>query len=176
MEGILSNRGGYSHPSYATPWQEFEQRRPQVAGILAGIGQRITDPMSALPQAFSETVGIPLYDPARTRAAALGQQLPLTQQRPTIGFGLGGIIKDIPSPKWLQGRNSIPVGIDPTKSELKELFREQDDLRVLVPTRDGLKHYLWPADYALHQDVGSYFRLNPSDYEHGIFTKSDFNR
>lgn len=90
---------------------------------------------------------------------------------------MGGLIKDIPAPKWLKDRVSIPVGINPTQSELAELFRAEkqnsgyQDLRVLRPEKEGGTFYMWPASDALHQDVGAFFKLKPSDYKHQQWSK-----
>ena len=80
-----------------------------------------------------------------------------------------GLIKDIPAPKWLKDKFSVPVGINPTSSEMKELFREEDALRV-IQTKDG-QMYVWPASQGLHQDIGAFFKLDPRQTEHGLIVK-----
>lgn len=80
--------------------------------------------------------------------------------------GLGGIIKDIPPMPWdKSGRTSIPVGINPTRSEIAELFKEQDTLRMLQPKNPGPPVYMWPADAALHHEIGNALDLPGGTYE-----------
>ena len=89
---------------------------------------------------------------------------------------LGGVITDIKTPLWnkMYGSPSVPVGVNPSRSELQELFSErQGDLRALIPKGQG-DSYFWPADAALHQDIGSAFNLNPKLYQHGLLTPDDF--
>jgi len=103
---------------------------------------------------------------------------PLGDAAKWAGMGLLGSIKDIPVPSWQQqawGSQSFPVGINPTKSEMKELLQAErgGDLRVLVPNNSSSPYYFWPANAALHNDVATHFGLKPSDYEHGLLTPDD---
>ena len=79
-------------------------------------------------------------------------------------------LRHIPAPVWNRGAKSVPVGIDPTRSELAEL-RSSDPggiLRVLEPEDPEGKWYFWPSDQALHDDVGAHYGLNPKAYYRGI--------
>lgn len=84
-----------------------------------------------------------------------------------------GYIGDIPAPAWNQGRVSVPVGENPTPSEIRELLRDKqaksayNTLRTLTDKRTG-NIYAWPADAALHQDVGAAYGLTPSNTIHGL--------
>lgn len=90
-----------------------------------------------------------------------------------------GAIMDIPAPKWNRGRQSIPVAdwtenANPVMSEIRELLRDEqaksayNTLRTLRNAKTGQVQYAWPADAALHQDVGAYLGLRPSDWTQGI--------
>ena len=88
--------------------------------------------------------------------------------------GFAGHISDIKPPKW-NSRISIPVGVNPTYSEIKELYRDAqaksagNALRVIQDSSTG-DMYAWPADAALHQDIGAYFKINPKNATHGLIT------
>lgn len=88
--------------------------------------------------------------------------------------GIAGHITDIKPPRWNAGRISMPVGVEPTPSEIKELLRDDqaksayNTLRALLSKQDGSVMYAWPADAALHQDIGKHFNINPSDVTHGL--------
>lgn len=90
--------------------------------------------------------------------------------------GFTGHITDIKPPRWNAGRMSMPVGVEPTPGEIKELLRDDQSksayntLRALLSKRDGSVMYAWPADAALHQDIGRHFNVNPSDVTHGLLT------
>ena len=90
---------------------------------------------------------------------------------------MSAIITDIKTPQWnkMWGSPSVPVGVNPSRSELQELFSERrgGDLRALIPKGEG-DAYFWPADAALHQDIGSAFKLDPRLYEHGLLTRDEF--
>ncbi len=90
-----------------------------------------------------------------------------------------GVIKDIPKPAWNMARrgNSMPVAVwddgKMVKSEAAMLFRDPqsksayDTLRTLTDKGSGTV-YAWPADAALHQDVGAFFKIDPNNAKHGI--------
>ena len=86
------------------------------------------------------------------------------------GRGYTSVIEDIPAPVWNKNAMSVPVGINPTKSELAELRRSDPSgvLRLLEPKDPEREWYLWPFDQALHSDVGAHYGLNPKDYYHSI--------
>ena len=110
-------------------------------------------------------------------AAIANAQRPNTLNTP--GYkGQRGAIMDIPKPSW-NGREgpSIPVGIwddgRPIRSEVNELLKDEqavsayNTLRTLLDQKTGTL-YGWPADAALHQDVGAFFKLDPNKAKHGI--------
>lgn len=83
-------------------------------------------------------------------------------------MGAAGIIRDIPTPPWNREKAIMPIGIDPTKDEIRRLLKESsgDDLRVLQAA-DGTT-YIWPASDALHQDIGARYKLRPATTERGL--------
>jgi hypothetical protein len=126
-----------------------------VAGLLGDIAMYQQDPSTRTPLNFGLTgLGLLPFFPA-----------------------LGGIIKDMPAPVWNRAAGSIPVGINPTRGEMKELIREaqkgnENALRILQHINGG-DDYIWPAGGALHGDVGKHFKLDPKQYEHGLIDVED---
>ena len=110
-------------------------------------------------------VGDVPYDPNIANLAELE-----LYRRGMPGRGYTSVIEDIPAPVWNKNAISVPVGINPTKSELAELRRSDPSgtLRVLEPKDPEGEWYLWPFDQALHNDVGAHYGLNPKDYYHSI--------
>lgn len=80
-------------------------------------------------------------------------------------MALAGIIESIPAPAWNRAARSLEVGINPTRRELSELFKQEDTLRVLM---SGDRNYFWPASQALHDDIGAAFKLDPKQTRHGL--------
>jgi hypothetical protein len=100
--------------------------------------------------------------------------VPLDQLIVRYGDGPSMLITDIKPPSW-NPRTSIPVGINPTKSELRELLRDEQAISAYRTLRTLLDEptntlYAWPADAALHQDIGAYYGLMPNNTKHGLLT------
>lgn len=87
-----------------------------------------------------------------------------------MNAGLFGIIEDIPAPIWNRGALSVPVGVNPTPSEIRQLTRAADDgiLRVLEPKNPEGMWYLWPFDQAMHKDVLTHYGIDPKAYHQGV--------
>lgn len=127
-----------------------------VLGDLLGLGADVnryaTDPSSRTPGNYALSgLGLLPFVPA-----------------------MGGVITDIRKPAWnSRPGQSIPVGVDPTPSEIRELLRDEqaksawNTLRTLVDGMSGTR-YAWPADAALHQDIGHAFNVKPGNAVHGI--------
>lgn len=86
-----------------------------------------------------------------------------------------GIISRMPAPEWNASRKFFPVGINPTRDEIMQLLRDKQSisswntLRTIKDAESG-KMYAWPADAALHDDVGQYYKMNPQNTKHGLIT------
>ena len=87
--------------------------------------------------------------------------------------GLVAMTREIPAPLWNKKLKSLPLSENPSRREIQKLFKEsgQDTLRVLEA--DG-KTWVWPADDALHEDIGLYLGLDKSKAEYGLIRKEDF--
>ena len=113
-------------------------------------------------------------------AAALGDPMAKSNLQSSMlelaSNGIGaGVIKSVRAPKWNETRKFLPVGIDPTRDEIIQLLRDKQSisswntLRTIKDAESG-KLYAWPADAALHNDIGAHFSLNPQATKHGLIT------
>ncbi len=92
-------------------------------------------------------------------------------------LGLGGVIKHVKAPVWNSKRKTFPMAEwDDGKlvmDEAIELLGDKqaksayDTLRTIKDTKTGAL-YAWPADAALHDDVGALLKLDPNFTKHGL--------
>ena len=78
----------------------------------------------------------------------------------------------MPAPVHQPNKVSVPIGINPSKGELKEILGDADTFRI-IDDPVNKKRYLWRYDDALHNDVGAYFGLNPSQVDEGLVDPAD---
>ena len=141
--------------------QDLEMRAEIAKGLL-GFAPSVGDAISGYDAVQSARQGN--YGEAALNGIGLLPFIP----------SMGGLVKHIPAPSWNTQRKMIPVGINPTKEERMALFADKQSktgdgatLRLLKDQKTGT-YYAWPADAALHQDVGNYFKLDPDQTRHLI--------
>ena len=101
-----------------------------------------------------------------------GYDVPLEDQIVRFGDGEALQIVDMPAPVHQPNKVSVPIGINPSKGELKEILGDADTFRI-IDDPVNKKRYLWRYDDALHNDVGAYFGLNPSQVDEGLVDPAD---
>jgi len=130
-------------------------------GMLAMWDEWMQDPVTNIKESFTDW---PEFNPSEFEFTEDDLMSAMDSFGPGTGL-LGGVIKDMRAPYWNKGIKSYPMGVDPTLREMNELLREQDTLRYLKDNNTGVE-YMWPADAAMHRDVGDYLGLTPGvDYE-----------
>ena len=149
---ILSGSEMYGSASQPAP--------PEVVKGLLGFAPVAGDAISAYDAYDAAKQGN--YGEAALNAAGLLPFVP----------SLGNVIKHIPAPDWNAARKTIPVGVNPTRDERMQLFKDSQSkqaeglgLRLLKDQSTGT-YYAWPIDAALHQDVGAHFGLDPNVTKH----------
>lgn len=124
------------------PWEwDYDTRAAEMRGLLAG--QAGGGPVPDWTQAIGDALGAGVIP------------------------GSAGILRYVRPPAWSRNLDPVPVGENPTRSELAKLFRmagERQPLRALESVDDAMPVYVWPFDRALHEDIAHALHLDPAMY------------
>lgn len=148
----------------------IQQRLADLLSNPGAVGQQIGGQLNDQAGPFNDTNTAAALGSPDAKNAMLASMLNLA----TNGIG-AGVIKSVRAPKWNETRKFLPVGIDPTRDEIIQLLRDKQSisswntLRTIKDAESG-KLYAWPADAALHNDIGAHFSLNPQATKHGLIT------